>query len=657
MNASARLGSWLASGRNILVGVLLTAVSLGIVAWMNRASRPRRETAKRVPKELPIYDPPKPPPRPVSALQRFRAVKSTQALAPAAKLHAPSMLPPLATAHALEGARFGLPALSLGIPGALPLSTKHAHAPKRTTPARPLRRPAPAYPRSARLQGIEGSVVVRLCVDARGNRVARRGGQGEPAGHLRRRRATNGAALPLSASTTRWSCGCDHARTTYRLPAAAMTRPMSRHAKLRTFCRNGGELGGLRGVGTRLRKAVPGLGRQLTALLIAIAVAVVPLPRNALGRDALPKDAAAMQRARRAFARIEQLARTAPDLAARQLHAAKLPRLWALRLQGLIALSRGDGVAALTFFERALRGPPNQRDPRLQLYVAHASILARRFRRALGALSHAHSLRATSVAYALLSARALRGVGRDSEAYRGLVSALARFGDRLDITTELVALCAERRLYAEARRFARQALRHLGVSPSRASQPRAAALMLIHALHGDRKASTVLEAVAAHYPTDATVQAHLAHAYAGWQRHYAAARLFDRATTILGGDFAFEAADQYRLAGVLTRGLALNAQVGDERRRLEQRLSLLFSARRMALVVAVAPMLKAAKLWTPRIRYQVGYAHYALGEHVAASSMMRSLENTAYHGSAKALLGAMGRATRANKADHAPRPR
>ena len=297
----------------------------------------------------------------------------------------------------------------------------------------------------------------------------------------------------------------------------------------------------------------------------------------------------------------------------------------------------GHHEEAVDRFERAielaqLRG---QAQPRLSLYLASSLLELGRAEAARRALEGTEGLAETLVAQPLLVARAALADGDPDAAYAALVAATEDFPELTAPRLELVAMCSRLGLRASARAWGWDLV---GLRPDRDT-----ALAVFDLLYADRRAWPLLETLAAQHGDDAEMVGHLAYAYAADERYFAAATLFDRAS-VGGEDLAFEAADQYRMAGETHAALVMNARVSERRRRLEQRLGILIAAGEMARVVALEDAMRRAGLGDPRHRYNLAFAHYALGEYARATDLARGLSDTSYADRARALLDAMGRA-------------
>ncbi len=297
---------------------------------------------------------------------------------------------------------------------------------------------------------------------------------------------------------------------------------------------------------------------------------------------------------------------------------------------GLAALKHKKPEVAAEAFAKALSLSDA---PELHLYLAHAHLGVQRYQDALAEVTKAAPLAETHVAQPLIEARARRGLEDEPGAYRVLWTAAERFKNEPRPLLELVDLMHSRKLDGSARRHAESMLRF--------DLDRDTVLALFHLLYRDQKAFPILERLAASRPSDPEVRSHLAHAYAAADRPLTAGRLFEEAAR-LGGNFAWESANQYALAGRHDRALRMNGWVLDGERKHRQRIEILFAQRRYSRVIALKKDSPH-----PGIRYRLAYAHYALGQHARASTLARSLLGTRYQDPAKSLLKTMGRAVEA----------
>ncbi|MEQ9497344.1 MAG: hypothetical protein RIT81_10805 [Deltaproteobacteria bacterium] len=294
------------------------------------------------------------------------------------------------------------------------------------------------------------------------------------------------------------------------------------------------------------------------------------------------------------------------------------------RLQGVLLLARDDAAGATAAFARALEATPD--DARLLLHASHAALLADR---PDAALDFARRAEIDAVAKPLLMARALRRLDRLQEAFE-VLSERDEPRILLERTDVAMALGLEHHALTTA-----QTLVELGLD-------RAQTLALFHVFEGSRRALPMLETAAHRFEDDAEIWAHLGIAYGVAEAHHVAAHLFERATQ-LGGDYAFEAADQYRVTGEYEAALRWNARVEDAKRRDPQRIEILFDRKSYARVVASSEVLPESALESSVMRYRLAYANFALGTYDRATKLARTLEGTRYEGAARSLLDAMGR--------------
>lgn len=297
---------------------------------------------------------------------------------------------------------------------------------------------------------------------------------------------------------------------------------------------------------------------------------------------------------------------------------------------GRIALQEGDAQAALQFFAAAQAEAPDEPSLSLHRALAHLALEAPE-----AALVHAQAaapLDATSPAPAIIEARAWSALDRPHKAYARLAQARTVHGRDAGLLLELGILCHRLSLVHETRRLARLA----EAQATTASQQ----LAWMALVHRDRGARALLERWAARHPNNPQFSAHLAHHYAQTGHHHTAARLFERASAGTGR-YAFEAADQYRVAGAHTAALRMNRQISDAARAEQasaQKLSILFAAEAYDHIAALA-----FAPTEPALAYRVAYADYATGQRARARHRLRGLLSGPYRAPALALLKAMER--------------
>lgn len=285
-----------------------------------------------------------------------------------------------------------------------------------------------------------------------------------------------------------------------------------------------------------------------------------------------------------------------------------------------------DPVAA---FERAVEAAPD--DLHLALHLSHAYLVAERPADALEEALRAQPLAKEVLAQPLLEARARRALDDAAGAYRVLNAARASYPEEPRVVLELVDLTVHLNMTNEALRLANALL---ALRPDRDQT-----LALFHLFQGRRAALSLLERAATVWPKDAEIWAHLAVAYGATEAHHVSAHLFENATR-LGGAYAFDAAEQYRVSGEYEAALAWNSRVAEPERRREQRIAILFDRKSYARIVALAEVADSSD---PVTMYRFAYANFALGQHDRASELARRLRGTRYEGAARSLLEAMGR--------------
>ncbi|MEL6761509.1 MAG: hypothetical protein AAFP04_14075 [Myxococcota bacterium] len=312
------------------------------------------------------------------------------------------------------------------------------------------------------------------------------------------------------------------------------------------------------------------------------------------------------------------------------------------RYRGLVAVAREDFEAAAVQLGTAIE--LGDQAPVVSLYLAHAQMRLGRANDALARLEAVGSSLESGLSALLIRARAYRAIGRSREAYETLRNAVKRFEGSMLPVIELIALCAELELHGEAARW-------IAVAASQESLEPKDALAIIDLSYRNPNALEALERLAVRFRADADIQGRLAYGYAEAGHSYLAARLFSTAA-FLGGDYAFEAADQYRMVRDYKAALRFNGQVPSERERLRQRIAILFEAEQWSRVVALEPRWQQLPNPDDVLRYQTAYAYYRLGRPIRATELARSVEDGPWQESASLLVQAIERARSSDLVRH-----
>ena len=176
---------------------------------------------------------------------------------------------------------------------------------------------------------------------------------------------------------------------------------------------------------------------------------------------------------------------------------------------------------------------------------------------------------------------------------------------------------------------------------------RAGWLLLAEALRvaGDvDEAIALLEEANQRFPGDVDVISRLAHAYAQAGAPNTSARMFMQAQ-VIQPRFAFEIAEQLRMAGHYRRALFFNGQVADAKRKLTQRLGIYMGMERHDLAIALLPDLQEHDWMDDMSRYQVAYACYATGRDQELQALAARIQDPWLSSAVKEMVDAMGPST------------
>lgn len=303
------------------------------------------------------------------------------------------------------------------------------------------------------------------------------------------------------------------------------------------------------------------------------------------------------------------------------------------RLLGALRFEQGRYAEAIPLFERALDDKP---EDSFNVYLAAALTEVGRPAEALKRLPRESKVFKSSLPARLVVGRALRESGQRQEAFDVFTKAATDFAPAPAPLVEAIVIASEEGLPHLTQALVETLLETEGVT---SEHRRLAAL----ALAPEPSALVLLETIAAIENASVDVAMALGSSYAAAELPRAAAQAYARASAHQAS--GIYAADQWATAGDLKRALTANAQVDDDKQRLQQRVRLLFSHGEMARVVALEAQLRAAAALDDAARYQLAYAHYRLQQPASAIEWARSLDDSpGYAGAAAAILDALGAA-------------
>lgn len=319
----------------------------------------------------------------------------------------------------------------------------------------------------------------------------------------------------------------------------------------------------------------------------------------------------------RAAAALAHVDPAAPGIDLRRYHS----------VRGMLALGREDLAGAADAFAAALAAAPADDDAdeavnaQLHIHRAQALFGLERDTEALAALDAAgEAVDGLSGAW-LMRAHAQWRLGHRQDAMRTLAAAAARFPANAEFGRRQVLYLVELGLFREA---ASLGTAHLARHDGSAADHVAIGTALRRA--GSLNAAlAVLEPARLRFPGDGQVARALAQAWLERGDPLAAADILAR-QALREPVLLPEAAELYRRAGRHHRALALNAQVTNQSRKLQQRVGLLIELGRHAEVAAMEDALyRGGLLSNEDIRYALAYARFQLGDYAAAERHLAAL--------------------------------
>lgn len=295
------------------------------------------------------------------------------------------------------------------------------------------------------------------------------------------------------------------------------------------------------------------------------------------------------------------------DKAERLLAGLEGPAYQLARFRGLVALQKGEFAQAEAAFKAVLKEKPEWKST--WLYLAQAQLRLSHYENALTSLEQCADLGERRPGYFRLKARAHQGAHQPAEAYATLQRASLRFPEAHELALDTLLVLVRAGLHHAAIAELRELLDRTPLSPA---QLTLAARIAREAL-GTPAGLTTVELLAQLAPNNAGVLAEAGYAWASLHTPRAAAGFFGRAHR-LGGSTAFEAADQWRLAGDTRAALRWNAAVAPGARQLTQRLAIYLSAEDYDRATALEPLLASAGALDDTTLYHLAYAFLQVGD-------------------------------------------
>ena len=292
-------------------------------------------------------------------------------------------------------------------------------------------------------------------------------------------------------------------------------------------------------------------------------------------------------------------------------------------LWGLVELDRERYAPAAARFESVLALRPDH--TAVWLYLAQARFATGDLAGAHEALGAGEAVGRDLAGYYVLRARTEEGLGRQSEAWATLEQGRTQHPDDLEIHRERTLLRVRLGLHGAAVASGREYLARAEHDPfawlvAGAAQREAGRL---------DEAVLLLEEARLRFPGETELTAQLAYAYALRGHHRSAAGLFEQ-LALGGGAFAFEAADQFRLAGQARAALRWNARVEDPRRKLPQRVAILVAEERYDVALALLAPLDARRLLDDAMAYHLAYAAVATDRYDLATALTDRITDDGY---------------------------
>jgi predicted Zn-dependent protease len=294
-------------------------------------------------------------------------------------------------------------------------------------------------------------------------------------------------------------------------------------------------------------------------------------------------------------------------------------------------MRRGNHPAAIGHFRKVLQLKATQ--IAVWLYLGQSYYDTEQYSRSVDALRRGRAAGERLPSFYRLLAKAELAAGLTDAGYQTLLDGAARFPDRPELQLDRALFLIEAGLYSAALEAAEAYL------ATRAADAHGHAVMAEALRSSGRplEAAAVLENALIEDPSNPDLIARLGLSYSSAQKHLASARAFFRAG-FFSGQYQFETAEQFRLAGKTRRALLHNEAVPDQVKRLRQRLTILLAGERYDRAAALFDQIEQANAWNDNTRYLLAYAHLQTGELERSEQLCRQITEPALKASAEKVL-------------------
>ena len=287
--------------------------------------------------------------------------------------------------------------------------------------------------------------------------------------------------------------------------------------------------------------------------------------------------------------------------------------------RGMVALEQQQQEQAAQAFGDAIAA--GQADPLIHLYRAQALFGLERYADAVKALDQAgDGVSGLSGAW-LMRAHAQWMLGQRQAAFDTLSQAGDRFPGNTAFLRRQVFYLIDAGLHQEAAALGRK---YLALAQAKAEDYAAIGTALRRSKSYD-EALRFLERAHLKFPDDSAIGKALAQTWLERGDTLAAAELLaqqaEREPALLP-----EAAELFRRAGHPVRALALNARIGDQTKKLKQRVGILVQLRRYEQVAGMQDALFRVGLYEDQdVRYALAYSQFKGGDFAAAEQHLTAL--------------------------------
>lgn len=297
----------------------------------------------------------------------------------------------------------------------------------------------------------------------------------------------------------------------------------------------------------------------------------------------------------------------------------KLDKKRFFTLRGIVRLKQQNYSGSISDIQHAIT--LGKAEPVMNLYLAQGYFATSQYQKAVDSIEAAAEEGKAKPGTWLLKSESYWRMGDKQAAWLVLTGAENLFPENYSFKRRKAFMLIELGFYQEAARLGMEYVESANVEV----KDYVAFGVALRKSNQLDKALLFLEQANLRFDNNVSVLKALAHVYLDKNRLFTAGELLGRAAEI-DGELSVDAAEMQRRAGSYNRALFINAKIGDQKKKLKQRLALLLDMQRFEQAIAIEPDIRRVGLLSDQsIRYALAFSYYKTGDFDKAEQLFSTL--------------------------------